>query len=99
PPDQLLLQVLAHSLLEGDTVTMRCRVRKNMLVTRVRFYQDEKGLGGTLGGTELSLSLLQLHHSGSYRCGGRVSSWQSQAWEKSALVTVTVRSECGDGDR
>ncbi|NXP95237.1 FCRL2 protein, partial [Passerina amoena] len=38
---------------------------------------------------------LQLHHSGRYLCGGRVVS----LWRESEWVTVTVHSECRDGDR
>ncbi|NXY12643.1 FCRLA protein, partial [Pteruthius melanotis] len=98
PPDQLVLQVPARALLEGDTVTLRCRVRKDTSVTWVRFYHEGKDLEGTVRGTELSLSPLQLHHSHRYRCGGWVSSSLSEAWEKSAPVRVTVRSECGDGE-
>ncbi|XP_063276349.1 low affinity immunoglobulin gamma Fc region receptor II-like [Prinia subflava] len=84
--DRLVLQVPARPLLEGDTVTLRCRVRQVLSVSTVRFYQDEKDLGGSLRGTELSLSPLQLHHSGRYHCRGSVNLWQSQ----SAPVTVTV---------
>ncbi|NWI48522.1 FCGR2 protein, partial [Picathartes gymnocephalus] len=89
PPDQLVLQVPARPLLEGDTVTLRCRGRKDISVTRVRFYQDGKDRGGTLRGTELSLSPLQLHHSGRYHCEGLVGSRISQ----SAPVPVPVHGE------
>ncbi|NWT93672.1 FCRLA protein, partial [Urocynchramus pylzowi] len=78
PTDQLVLQVPAQPLLEGDRVTLRCRGHKDNSVTRVRFYQDKKDLGGTLKGTELSLSPLQLHHSGRYHCEGLVRFFQSQ---------------------
>ncbi|NXI17500.1 FCGR3 protein, partial [Irena cyanogastra] len=90
PPDQLVLQVPARALLEGDTVTLRCRVRSNKPVTSVSFYCEEKKLQGLRNGTELSLSPLQPHHSGHYRCKGRVSSWR---WKESAPVTVTVHGE------
>ncbi|RMC22558.1 hypothetical protein DUI87_00437 [Hirundo rustica rustica] len=48
----------------------------------------------SLRGTEQSLSLspLQLHHRGRYRCGGSVSSWGLQKWKESQPVTVTVRA-------
>ncbi|XP_071311770.1 Fc receptor-like protein 2 [Agelaius tricolor] len=85
--DPLVLQVPALALLEGDTVTLRCRGRQENHLSRVRFYRDEKDLGGSLRGTEMSLSPLQLHHSGSYRCEGLVGS--SMSW--SAPVTVTVQ--------
>ncbi|XP_039575731.1 Fc receptor-like protein 4 [Passer montanus] len=57
--DPLVLQVPAQALLEGDTVTLRCRGWQDNPVTRVRFYQDVTDLDGSLTGTELSLSPLQ----------------------------------------
>ncbi|XP_056366480.1 LOW QUALITY PROTEIN: Fc receptor-like A [Oenanthe melanoleuca] len=84
--EPLVLQVPARALLEGDTVTLRCRGRQDSPVTKVRFYKDEWDLGESLGGTELSLSPLELHNSGRYRCGGLVASGMSL----SAPVTVTV---------
>ncbi|NWV31530.1 FCGR3 protein, partial [Grantiella picta] len=92
PTDRLVLQMSAEALLEGDTVTLRCRGWQHNLVTEVRFYHNEKELWGSHGGTELSLSPLQLHHSGRYHCKAKVGSKQS-AWEKSAPVTVTVHGE------
>ncbi|XP_064257439.1 Fc receptor-like protein 4 [Passer domesticus] len=77
--DLLVLQVPARALLEGDTVTLHCRGRQDNPVTRVRFYRDMKDLGRSLTGTELSLSPLQLNHSGIYRCRGWVGSGISQS--------------------
>ncbi|XP_038017714.1 high affinity immunoglobulin gamma Fc receptor I-like isoform X4 [Motacilla alba alba] len=88
--ERLVLQLEARVLMEGDMVTLRCRGWQDGTVTGVRFYHKEKDLGGPLNGTELSLSPLQLHHSGCYRCGGWVKSGPSPWWEKSAAVTVTV---------
>ncbi|NXA75680.1 FCGR3 protein, partial [Thryothorus ludovicianus] len=93
PPDQLVLQVPVRALLEGDTVTLRCRRWGNKSVTSVSFYHEEEELQGLSNGTELSLSPLQLHHSGRYRCRGRVDSEVSQGWEESTPVTVTVQGE------
>ncbi|XP_063032229.1 LOW QUALITY PROTEIN: low affinity immunoglobulin gamma Fc region receptor II-like [Melospiza melodia melodia] len=84
--DQLVLQVPARSLLKGDTLTLRCRCRQDNHLTRVRFYREENDLSRSLKGNKLSLSPLQLHHSGRYQCEGVVGSWQS----RSAPVTVTV---------
>ncbi|XP_054148677.1 Fc receptor-like protein 2 [Melozone crissalis] len=84
--DPLALQVSAQALLEGDTLTLRCWCRQDNHLTRVQFYWEEKDLRGSLRGTKLSLSPLQRHHSGRYRCEGLVGSWQS----RSAPVTVTV---------
>uniref|UniRef100_A0A8U7NTL1 Uncharacterized protein n=1 Tax=Corvus moneduloides TaxID=1196302 RepID=A0A8U7NTL1_CORMO len=91
--DQLVLQVPAWALLEGDAVTLHCRGWRDSAVTGVQFYHEEKDLGGPLNGTELSLSPLQLLHGGRYRCGGWVESGPSLWWEKSAPMTVTVHGE------
>ncbi|XP_053822719.1 low affinity immunoglobulin gamma Fc region receptor II-a [Vidua chalybeata] len=88
PPDRLVLQVPARALLEGDTVTLRCRGWRDNKVTEVSFYHEGQELGRLPDGTELSLSPLELHHSGRYRCKGRLGWWE---WKESAPVTVTVQ--------
>ncbi|XP_039573172.1 low affinity immunoglobulin gamma Fc region receptor II-like [Passer montanus] len=87
--DELVLQVPARTLLEGDTVTLRCRGQGNSTVTKVQFYRDENNLMGSINATELSLSPLQLNHSGRYSCRGLVGSFIS----RSAAVTVTMHGE------
>ncbi|KAM4755508.1 low affinity immunoglobulin gamma Fc region receptor II-like [Cyanocitta cristata] len=87
--DRLVLQVPAWALLEGDTVTLRCRRWQNKSVTGVRFYRKEKDLGGPLNGTELSLSPLQLHHSGRYHCNCQMGANRLE----SVPVTLTVHGE------
>ncbi|XP_058716407.1 low affinity immunoglobulin gamma Fc region receptor II-like [Poecile atricapillus] len=52
----LVLQVPAGPLVEGDTVTLRCRSRWYNPETEVRFYHGEKDLGKSLRGSVLSLS-------------------------------------------
>ncbi|XP_074401615.1 low affinity immunoglobulin gamma Fc region receptor III-like [Zonotrichia albicollis] len=86
--DQLVLQVPARALLEGETLTLRCRYRQEKSATLV-FYHEETELRGVHNGTELSLSPLQLNHSGRYNC----KAWVSQGWEESVPVTVTVHGE------
>ncbi|NXG18581.1 FCRLA protein, partial [Grallaria varia] len=92
PADWLVLHVPARRLLEGDTVTLRCRREWEWKTTKVQFYHEEKHLGG-LEGTELSLSPLQLHHSGQYQCWGRVVFSLSPSWEESTPVTLRVHGE------
>ncbi|XP_056366456.1 uncharacterized protein LOC130263037 isoform X3 [Oenanthe melanoleuca] len=89
--DWLVLQVPARALLEGDTVTLRCRGRQNNSVTRVSFYRDRQELRALHNGIELSLSPLQLHHSGHYHCRGWVKYWGW--WEQSAAVPVPVQGD------
>ncbi|KAM3656890.1 low affinity immunoglobulin gamma Fc region receptor II-like [Ammospiza maritima maritima] len=85
--DWLVLQVPVKALVEGDTVKLRCRGWRNNTVTSVSFYHEEKKLQELRDGTELSLSPLQLHHSGRYSCKGSVDYW---GWKESAPVPVTV---------
>uniref|UniRef100_A0A8D2M711 Ig-like domain-containing protein n=1 Tax=Zonotrichia albicollis TaxID=44394 RepID=A0A8D2M711_ZONAL len=89
----LVLQVPAQALLEGDTVTLRCRRWRDNPVNSVSFYHEEKKLQELHDGTELSLSRLQLQHSGRYSCRGWVKSTVSRGWVKSESVTVTVHGE------
>ncbi|NXU92786.1 FCRLA protein, partial [Xiphorhynchus elegans] len=85
----LVLQVTAGALLEGDTVTLRCRARGDISVTQVWFFHERKKVAGPLKGTEISLRPLQLHHGGRYRCRGKGDIWSK--WnELSAPVTVRV---------
>uniref|UniRef100_A0A8U7NWC5 Uncharacterized protein n=1 Tax=Corvus moneduloides TaxID=1196302 RepID=A0A8U7NWC5_CORMO len=88
----LVLQVPARALLEGDTVTLRCRSWQDNPVTWVSFFHEEKQLQSFRSGTELSLSPLRLHNSGRYRCRGLEDSVVSWGWKESesAPVTVTV---------
>ncbi|KAM3656895.1 LOW QUALITY PROTEIN: uncharacterized protein VK521_014349 [Ammospiza maritima maritima] len=83
----LVLQAPVKALVEGDTVKLHCRGWRNNTVTSVSFYHEEKKLQELRDGTELSLSPLQLHHSGRYSCKGWVDYW---GWKESAPVPVTV---------
>uniref|UniRef100_A0A8U7NUG4 Uncharacterized protein n=1 Tax=Corvus moneduloides TaxID=1196302 RepID=A0A8U7NUG4_CORMO len=89
--DRLVLQVPARALLEGDTVTLRCRGWQDNPVTSVSFYHEEKQLQQFRDGTELSLSPLRLHHSGHYRCRGWVESSLSRGRKESVSAPVTVK--------
>ncbi|XP_041332670.1 low affinity immunoglobulin gamma Fc region receptor II-like, partial [Pyrgilauda ruficollis] len=80
----------ARALLEGETVTLRCRYRQDMLVHSVFIYREDTELGLLRNGTQLSLTPLQLTHSGRYHCRAWVDNGVSPGWEKSAPVTVTV---------
>ncbi|TRZ04996.1 hypothetical protein HGM15179_021295 [Zosterops borbonicus] len=77
-------------MLEGDTVTLRCRWRQGMSVNEVRFHHGGKEVRGPLPGTKLFLSPLQLNHSGHYYCWFLVKTRESEKWQQSAPVTVTV---------
>ncbi|XP_071311765.1 low affinity immunoglobulin gamma Fc region receptor III-like [Agelaius tricolor] len=90
--DWLVLQEPAQALLVGNTVTLHCWRRQNKVLKAVYFYREEMYLRGPQDWTKLSL---KLHHSGRYLCGGQVVS----QWRESEQVTVTVHSECKDGDR
>ncbi|XP_058677509.1 low affinity immunoglobulin gamma Fc region receptor II-like [Ammospiza caudacuta] len=92
--DLRALQVPARALLEGDTLTLRCRCRQDNHLTRVQFYREEKDLRGSLKGTKLSLSPLQLHHSGRYRCGGGGGEGRAEVLQ--LLLTIMEVSHLGN---
>ncbi|NXR46033.1 FCGR2 protein, partial [Hippolais icterina] len=93
PTATAVLQVPAQALLEGDTVTLRCRVRQNESVPVVRFYHDGNYLLWYYRRTELTLPPLQLHHSGHYGCSVSPSFWPPLWDELAVTVTVTVHGE------
>ncbi|NXN06216.1 FCGR2 protein, partial [Sylvia borin] len=93
PTGSLVLQVPTWPLLEGDTVTLRCRRSKDSWVSSVRFCRGDEEVRNSFHETELSLSPLQLNHSGSYHCEGRVTSRVSRGWQESVPVPVTVHGE------
>ncbi|NWU32508.1 FCRLA protein, partial [Dyaphorophyia castanea] len=68
PPDWLVLEAPAWALLEGDTVTLRCRGWEDKSVTWVSFYREDKELRMLPDRTDLSLSPLRVSQSGRYRC-------------------------------
>ncbi|NXC36250.1 FCRLA protein, partial [Campylorhamphus procurvoides] len=86
--DEVVLQVPTWALLEGDTVTLRCRGRGDTSITQVWFHHEGKELWGSLKGTEMSLPPLGLQDGGRYRCAGKVGFWPGR--KESAAVTVTV---------
>ncbi|NXD03477.1 FCGR3 protein, partial [Certhia familiaris] len=92
PPDWVVLQVSEQVVLEGDTVKLRCRCWPEISVYELRFYHEDKEVMEHRNGTELSLSPLQLQHSGRYRCSFGGSS-RGSPWSESAPVTVTVHGE------
>ncbi|XP_074385712.1 Fc receptor-like protein 3 [Zonotrichia albicollis] len=85
--DWLVLQVPGWVLLEGDMAILRCRGAWHKNVTSVSFYREGTELRGLPDGAELSLSPLQLNHSGRYSCEGWV---EYRGWKESEPVTVTV---------
>ncbi|KAL2298682.1 hypothetical protein Nmel_014270 [Mimus melanotis] len=85
PGKRLVLQLPTQAPLEGDTVTLCGRGWQDGTATGVRFYHRDKDLGRLFCGTELSLSPLQLHHSGHYHCRGWVNSGPSPCWENPSL--------------
>ncbi|TRZ05384.1 hypothetical protein HGM15179_021722, partial [Zosterops borbonicus] len=87
---RLVLEVLVWPLLEGDTVTLRCRGWQNMSVTQMQFYHENEEVSRSPNRTELSLSPLQLKNSGQYRCRGWLKTGESWQWQQSAPVNVTV---------
>uniref|UniRef100_A0A8C3Y531 Ig-like domain-containing protein n=1 Tax=Catharus ustulatus TaxID=91951 RepID=A0A8C3Y531_CATUS len=89
PNDTLVLQVPAPTLLEADTVTLRCCGPRNQPVRWVSFYRDGKELQ-TL--RDRSLPPLQLNHSCRYHCRG-LRVFLFPFYSVAVPETVTVQGE------
>ncbi|XP_058874334.1 high affinity immunoglobulin gamma Fc receptor I-like [Acipenser ruthenus] len=79
----VILQTPPQPVIEGDSLTLRCRVRTGYTTTRVTFYKDNKELQSQAG-TELSVNRVSKSDEGSYKC----RAWSS---DYSAEVRVSVR--------
>ncbi|XP_032938483.1 low affinity immunoglobulin gamma Fc region receptor II-like [Catharus ustulatus] len=86
--DLLVLQVPARALLEGDTVTLRCRGWQNNSVTSVSFYRDGKELGTLRMGPSCPCPLC----SGTTAAATTAGAWWNTGGGSSRQpVTVTVQ--------
>ncbi|XP_058867976.1 Fc receptor-like protein 5 [Acipenser ruthenus] len=83
----VILQTPPQPVIEGDVLTLRCRVR-GYTATRVVFYKDNKVLQSRAD-TELSVDRVSESDEGSYKCRAW---WSSSTYSgDSAEVRVSVR--------
>ncbi|XP_058871354.1 low affinity immunoglobulin gamma Fc region receptor III-like [Acipenser ruthenus] len=83
----VILQTPPQPVIEGDTVTLRCRVRYNSHITRVVFYKDNEELQSRTD-TELSVDRVSKSDEGSYKC----RAWRNASYlGESAEMRVSVR--------
>ncbi|XP_058870496.1 Fc receptor-like A [Acipenser ruthenus] len=84
----VFLQTPPQPVLEGDSLTLRCRVW-SYTATRVVFYKDNEEFQSQVG-TELSVARVSKSDEGSYKC--RAEWWDSSTYSGvSAEVRVTLR--------
>ncbi|XP_041096319.1 Fc receptor-like protein 5, partial [Polyodon spathula] len=82
----VILQTPPQPVSEGDTLTLRCRVR-GYTASRVAFYKDNKELQSRAD-TELSVDRVSRSDEGFYKCGAW---WSSSTYSgDSAEVRVSV---------
>ncbi|XP_058874536.1 titin-like [Acipenser ruthenus] len=85
----VILQTPPQPVIEGDALTLRCRVRYNYHITKVVFYKDNKELQSQAD-TELSVNRVSKSDEGSYKCRARW--WSSYHYSEGyAEVRVSVR--------
>ncbi|MGH0177652.1 UNVERIFIED_CONTAM: hypothetical protein FKN15_006970 [Acipenser sinensis] len=85
--EQVILQTPTQPVFEGDSLTLRCRVRYISHITRADYYKDNKELQSQAG-TELSVAHVSKSDEGSYKC----TAWRwSYYLGDSAEVRVSVR--------
>ncbi|MGH0179114.1 UNVERIFIED_CONTAM: hypothetical protein FKN15_000831, partial [Acipenser sinensis] len=86
---RVILQTPSQSVFEGETLTMRCLIRKGHKATRVAFYKDNNQLQYRAG-TEMIVDRVSKSDEGFYKC--RAWWWDSSTYSgDSAEVRVSVR--------
>ncbi|XP_058874514.1 Fc receptor-like protein 5 [Acipenser ruthenus] len=84
----VILQTPLQAVIEGDTLTLRCRVRTNYTFTRIVFFKDNEEIQSP-NNTELSVDRVSKSDEGSYKCRAM---WNSSTYSgDSAEVRVSVR--------
>ncbi|MGH0125226.1 UNVERIFIED_CONTAM: hypothetical protein FKN15_058915 [Acipenser sinensis] len=85
-----ILQTPPLPVFEGDSLTLRCRVRTGYSAVRIVFYKDNKELQSRAG-TRLSVDRVSKSDEGSYKCRVWRSMRRSLYSSDSAEVRVSVR--------
>ncbi|MGH0176926.1 UNVERIFIED_CONTAM: hypothetical protein FKN15_073970 [Acipenser sinensis] len=84
----VILQTPLQPVIEGDSLTLRCRVRTNFTFTRIVFFKDNEEIQSQ-NNTELSVYRVSKSDEGSYKCRAM---WDSSTYSgESAEVRVSVR--------
>ncbi|XP_058874368.1 immunoglobulin superfamily member 1-like [Acipenser ruthenus] len=84
----VILQTPLQPVIEGDCLTLRCRVRTNYTFTRIVFFKDNEEIQSQ-NNTELSVDRVSKSDEGSYKCRAM---WNSSTYSgDSAEVRVSVR--------
>ncbi|XP_058874534.1 Fc receptor-like protein 5 [Acipenser ruthenus] len=84
----VILQTPLQPVTEGDSLTLRCRVRTNYTLSRIVFFKDNEEIQSQ-NNTELSVDRVSKSDEGSYKCRAM---WNSSTYSgDSAEVRVSVR--------
>ncbi|XP_058874340.1 Fc receptor-like protein 5 [Acipenser ruthenus] len=84
----VILQTPPQPVIEGDSLTLRCRVRTNYTFSRIVFFKDNEEIQSQ-NNTELSVDRVSKSDEGSYKCRAM---WNSSTYSgDSAEVRVSVR--------
>ncbi|XP_058874332.1 Fc receptor-like protein 5 [Acipenser ruthenus] len=85
--EDVILQTPLQPVIEGDSLTLRCRVRTNYTFTRIVFFKDNEEIQSQ-NNTELSVDRVSKSDEGSYKCRAM---WNSSTYSgDSAEVRVSV---------
>ncbi|MGH0165671.1 UNVERIFIED_CONTAM: hypothetical protein FKN15_070518 [Acipenser sinensis] len=85
--EDMILQTPPQPVIEGDTLTLRCRIPYGSKLTWVTFHKDNKEIQSQAD-TELSVDRVSKSDEGSYKCRAW---WESHYFGESAEVRVSVR--------
>ncbi|XP_068950728.1 low affinity immunoglobulin gamma Fc region receptor III-like [Petaurus breviceps papuanus] len=86
-PDWLVLQTSKLVYMKGEPMVLRCHSWENKCISKVTFYQNDKGRKFFPHNSNFSISQVNSDDSGDYFCSANIGNRK----EKSRVVRITVQ--------
>ncbi|XP_074122548.1 low affinity immunoglobulin gamma Fc region receptor III-B-like [Sminthopsis crassicaudata] len=85
--DWLLLQTLKLVYMEGEPMVLRCHSWKNKVISKITFFQNDKGRKYSLHDSNFTINQVNYNDNGNYFCSANIGNRK----HTSKVVNITVQ--------